>query len=70
MIGRPYLYGLAAAGPAGVRRVIEILVEQFRRTMQLLGVGSVAELRRHADQLVIEKRPSERVWPEVGELAP
>ncbi len=70
MIGRPYLYGLAAAGPAGVRRVIDILVEQFRRTMQLLGVGSVAELRRHADQLVIEKRPSERVWPEVGELAP
>ena len=70
MIGRPYLYGLAAAGPAGVRRVIDILVEQFRRTMQLLGVGSVAELRRHADQLVVEKRPSERVWPPVGELAP
>jgi isopentenyl diphosphate isomerase/L-lactate dehydrogenase-like FMN-dependent dehydrogenase len=70
MIGRPYLYGLAAAGPAGVRRVIDILVEQFRRTMQLLGVASVAELRRHADQLVVEKRPSERVWPQVGELAP
>ena len=70
MIGRPYLYGLAAAGPAGVRRVIDILVEQFRRTMQLLGVGSVAELRRHADQLVVEKRPSERVWPQVEELAP
>ncbi len=70
MIGRPYLYGLAAAGPAGVRRVIDILVEQFRRTMQLLGVGSVAELRRQADQLVVEKRPSERAWPQVGELAP
>jgi L-lactate dehydrogenase (cytochrome) len=70
MIGRPYLYGLAAAGPAGVRRVIDILVEQFRRTMQLLGVASVAELRRHADQLVVEKRPSQRVWPQVGELAP
>ena len=70
MIGRPYLYGLAAAGPAGVRRVIDILVEQFRRTMQLLGVGSVAELRRQADQLVVEKRPSERVWPQVEELAP
>ncbi len=70
MIGRPYLYGLAAAGPAGVRRVIDILVQQFRRTMQLLGVGSVAELRRHADQLVVEKRPGERVWPQVGELAP
>jgi L-lactate dehydrogenase (cytochrome) len=70
MIGRPYLYGLAAAGPAGVRRVIDILVEQFRRTMQLLGVGSVAELHRQADHLVVEGSRSERVWPEVGDLAP
>ena len=38
--------------------------------MQLLGVGSVAELRRQADQLVVEKLPSERVWPQVEELAP
>jgi L-lactate dehydrogenase (cytochrome) len=57
MIGRPYLYGLAAAGPAGVRRVIDLLVEQFRRTLQLLGVTSVDELRRHADQLVVDHSP-------------
>ena len=53
MVGRAYLYGLAAAGPAGVRRAIDLLVEQFRRTLQLLGVTSVAELRQHADQLVV-----------------
>jgi L-lactate dehydrogenase (cytochrome) len=55
MVGRPYLYGLAAGGPAGVRRVIDLLIEQLRRTLQLLGVASVAELRRHADQLVVDR---------------
>ena len=44
-IGRPYLYGLAAGGERGVDRVLTILTEQLRRTMQLLGVVSVAELR-------------------------
>ncbi len=53
MVGRPYLYGLAAAGAAGVGRAIDVLVEQFRRTLQLLGVTSVPELRRQADTLVV-----------------
>jgi L-lactate dehydrogenase (cytochrome) len=67
MIGRPYLYGLAAAGPAGVARVIDLLVEQFRRTLQLLGVTSVAELHRHADQLVVEQPLDNRaVWDQAA----
>jgi len=45
-IGRPYLYGMAAAGPAGVRHVIEILRQEMTRTMTLMGVGSVKELER------------------------
>jgi L-lactate dehydrogenase (cytochrome) len=69
-VGRPYLYGLAAAGPAGVRRAIDLLVEQFRRTLQLLGVVSVAELRQHADQLVVERSRPEDVWQRLEELAP
>jgi L-lactate dehydrogenase (cytochrome) len=56
MVGRPYLYGLAAAGTAGARRAIDMLVEQFRRTLQLLGVTSVPELRQHADTLVVSQR--------------
>lgn len=43
-IGRAYLYGLMAAGEAGVDRVNEILREQLLRTLRLLGVGSVGEL--------------------------
>ncbi len=44
-IGRPYLYGLAAGGERGVSRVLAILTEQLQRTMQLLGVLSIDELR-------------------------
>lgn len=52
LIGRAYLYGLMAGGQAGVQRVIEILAEQIRRTMRLLGVRELAELSpQHVTQL-------------------
>ena len=44
MIGRPYLYGLAAAGEEGVDWVIEHLRTGMRRDMALCGAASVAEL--------------------------
>lgn len=44
LIGRAYLYGLMAGGQPGVDRVIDILAEQIRRTMRLLGVRELAEL--------------------------
>lgn len=43
-IGRPYLYGLAAAGPAGVEHIIEIFRTEVKRCMTLMGVGSLKEL--------------------------
>ena len=43
-IGRPYLYGLAAGGQAGVERSIEILRAEIERSMALLGVSSVEEI--------------------------
>ena len=47
-IGRPYQYGLAAAGEAGVDRVLALLHEEFERTMILAGVNDIAQLRcRH-----------------------
>ncbi|MGB3332191.1 MAG: alpha-hydroxy acid oxidase, partial [Mycobacterium sp.] len=52
LIGRAYLYGLMAGGQAGVDRVIDILAEQIRRTMRLLGVSELAELSpQHVTQL-------------------
>ncbi|WP_156617013.1 alpha-hydroxy acid oxidase [Mycobacterium sp. 852014-52144_SCH5372336] len=44
LVGRAYLYGLMAGGEAGVDRAVEILSQQVRRTMQLLGVTSLSEL--------------------------
>lgn len=40
-IGRPYIYGLAAGGQAGVEKVLEILQTELVRNMQLAGVTSV-----------------------------
>jgi L-lactate dehydrogenase (cytochrome)/glycolate oxidase len=52
LIGRAYLYGLMAGGRRGVDRTIEILTKDIERTMQLLGVTSVAELEpSHVTQL-------------------
>ena len=52
-IGRAYLYGLMAGGEAGVDKALDILAAQFKRTMQLLGVGSVAELREAGPDLLV-----------------
>ncbi len=44
LIGRAYLYGLMAGGRAGVDRTIQILGDEIRRTMKLLGVHHLDEL--------------------------
>jgi L-lactate dehydrogenase (cytochrome) len=51
-IGRAYLYGLAAAGSPGVSRVIDILANELRRTMTLVGISSVAELKERGSDVV------------------
>ena len=52
-IGRAYLYGLMAGGERGVNKALDILAAQFKRTMQLLGVSSVAELRSLGTELLV-----------------
>ena len=44
LVGRPYVYGLAIAGEAGVREVLENLVADFDLTMGLAGCRTVAEI--------------------------
>jgi isopentenyl diphosphate isomerase/L-lactate dehydrogenase-like FMN-dependent dehydrogenase len=46
MVGRPWAYGLAAAGQPGIARVLELLREDLDRTLRLLGCASVAGLDR------------------------
>jgi len=45
LIARPWLYGLAAGGQAGVIRVLAILRAEIERTLALLGEPDVAKLR-------------------------
>src|SRR5262249_26511188 len=45
-VGRAYLYGLAAAGERGVARAIEILEDELKRDMMLLGRTHVSRLTR------------------------
>ena len=47
LVGRAYLYGLMAGGEHGVARAAEILAREIRRTMQLLGVSRISDLRAH-----------------------
>jgi L-lactate dehydrogenase (cytochrome) len=44
MIGRPYLYGLAAGGQPGVQRAVDILKGELLRSMQLLGCDDIHKL--------------------------
>lgn len=51
-IGRAYLYGLMAGGEAGVDRALGLIRDEFVRTLQLLGVRSVTELRACGGRVV------------------
>ena len=51
LVGRAYLYGLMAGGRAGVARAVVILRAEMERTMQLLGVTRVDDLRPHHARL-------------------
>jgi 4-hydroxymandelate oxidase len=47
LVGRPCAWGLAAAGEAGVRGVLEILRTEFANAMALSGSRSVEEINRN-----------------------
>jgi 4-hydroxymandelate oxidase len=46
LIGRPYLYGLAAQGSDGVKRVVQILRREFEMAMALTGRRTLKEIDR------------------------
>jgi (S)-2-hydroxy-acid oxidase len=45
-VGRPVVYGLAAKGEYGVKRVIEMLRDELELTMALSGCPSVKDITR------------------------
>ena len=46
LIGRPFLYGLAAMGEQGVTSALEVIRESFDNAMILTGVNKVSEISR------------------------
>ncbi|XWS12186.1 hypothetical protein CRYUN_Cryun37aG0068200 [Craigia yunnanensis] len=46
LVGRPVIYGLAAKGEYGVRRVLEMLKDELELTMALSGCSSLKEITR------------------------
>jgi L-lactate dehydrogenase (cytochrome) len=54
-IGRAYLYGLMAGGETGVDKALDILAAQFTRTLHLLGVRSVSQLRAGGRELLVRE---------------
>ncbi|KAL0707840.1 hypothetical protein Bca4012_074266 [Brassica carinata] len=46
-IGRPVLFSLAAEGEAGVRKVLQMLRDEFELTMALSGCRSLSEITRN-----------------------
>lgn len=61
-IGRAYLYGLVAAGSEGVGRIIEILSDELRRTMTLVGVSSIPELKTRGGEILRDIRHSGEIF--------
>jgi L-lactate dehydrogenase (cytochrome) len=43
-MGRPYLYGLAAGGQAGVSKAVELLRDEITRGMGLIGCRNISEI--------------------------
>jgi L-lactate dehydrogenase (cytochrome) len=56
LVGRPYLYGLAAAGSAGVRHALGIFHDEIRRGLVLLGCPTPAHVTRaHVRRALFEE---------------
>jgi L-lactate dehydrogenase (cytochrome) len=54
-VGRPFLYAAAIAGQPGVRHAITLLKDEIHHDMALLGINTLAEMRR---ELLVPARGS------------
>jgi L-lactate dehydrogenase (cytochrome) len=58
LIGRPYLYGLGAAGEPGVSRAVDILHAELRRGMALLGRPRIGGIDRASVRRLVASSPT------------
>jgi isopentenyl diphosphate isomerase/L-lactate dehydrogenase-like FMN-dependent dehydrogenase len=55
LIGRPYLWGLAADGEAGVSRVLRLLLDELTTDMRLTGLADTADA---SPDLLVQATPA------------
>jgi (S)-mandelate dehydrogenase len=56
LVGRATLYGALAAGNEGANRALEILIDEFTRTMQLTGMRTIAEIHHYGTYLLANNK--------------
>ncbi|QSQ16893.1 alpha-hydroxy acid oxidase [Myxococcus landrumensis] len=67
MVGRPFLYGLAADGQAGVELALDLLTSELDRTLALLGKPRLSDLDRTALRVDAPASLEPRTSPRHGE---
>ena len=55
LIGRAYLYGLAASGEAGVRQALDIIRAELEVAMTLTGTRDVREVSRRCHRIAASR---------------
>lgn len=53
LVGRPFVYGLAVAGEAGVEQVIRDILADLEITLGLCGYKNLDEIRGKADEVLV-----------------
>jgi isopentenyl diphosphate isomerase/L-lactate dehydrogenase-like FMN-dependent dehydrogenase len=54
LMGRPFAWAVAAAGEPGAARLFEILAQEIKITLQLMGLSSIHEVRAAGDDILID----------------
>lgn len=55
-LGRVLIAGMGAGGYAGAKRAMEIIKAEFERSMRLVGVSSVQEIRERGKEILCDNR--------------
>ena len=63
LLGRAYIYALAASGQKGVAHVLALIAEEMRVAMTLIGAKSVHEITRDSLVLAEEELAAEAKAP-------
>ena len=52
LLGRAYAFGLSAGGQSGVEKAIDILADEIKISLKLMGVNSTVELQKNGPECV------------------